>query len=237
MAKKSKNPSLNKLRQKLTELNLHSEFMSVLARKYNLSDPNATGNLITDNKNHVKHPVGRILPESIGADKSLFENNESQGENEKINNLEIFQTKSLDSNAPEKDESSLDTNLSDFDSSLDFSLQDKDTKRADLGNLSPTSSKEKSALDTQGSQSSATTLHPGHNNQVYLDSQSLPDRVPDDASLMESGTRAICTKFELDPEKLKLELREVFQNLSQLITILAPGFTNIYYLSILLEKL
>ena len=151
LANKSKNPSLNKLRQKLTELNLHSEFMSVLARKYNLSDPNATGNLITDNKNLVKHPVGRILPESIGASKSLFENNESQGENEKINNLEIFQTKSLDSNAPEKDESSLDTNLSDFDSSLDLSLQDNNNKRTDLDNFSPTSSKERSELETKGS--------------------------------------------------------------------------------------
>ena len=51
-----------------------------MARKYNLTDPNTTGNLIKGNTNPVKNPVGRILPESIGADKSLFENNESQGE-------------------------------------------------------------------------------------------------------------------------------------------------------------
>ena len=75
LANKSKNPSLNKLRQKLSELNLHSEFMSVLARKYNLTDPNATGNLVKGNKTPLKNNVGHILPESIGADKSLFEDN------------------------------------------------------------------------------------------------------------------------------------------------------------------
>ena len=42
LATKSKNPSLNKLRQKLTELDLHTEFMAVLARKYNLQNPNST---------------------------------------------------------------------------------------------------------------------------------------------------------------------------------------------------
>ena len=78
LATKSKNPSLNKLRKKLTELNLHSEFMSILARKYNLVDKNLTGDLITDNTNIKKHPVGKIIPETIGSDKNLFENNQTQ---------------------------------------------------------------------------------------------------------------------------------------------------------------
>ena len=39
---KLKNPSLNKLSKKLTKLNMHSELMKVLARKYGLSDPRDT---------------------------------------------------------------------------------------------------------------------------------------------------------------------------------------------------
>ena len=117
-----------------------------------------------------------------------------RGSVKKINNLEIFQTKSLDSNAPKKDESSLDTNLANIDSSLDLSLQNKNTKRTDLGKLSPTSSKDKSALDTQGYQSSATTLHPGQDNQEYPDSQSVSGRMPDNTSFMESGTEENRTK-------------------------------------------
>ena len=52
--------------------------MSILARKYNLVDKNLTGDLITDNTNIKKHPVGKIIPETIGSDKNLFENNQTQ---------------------------------------------------------------------------------------------------------------------------------------------------------------
>ena len=43
LSTKLKNPSLNKLRQKLSKLGLHKEFMSVLSRKYGLKDPIVMG--------------------------------------------------------------------------------------------------------------------------------------------------------------------------------------------------
>ena len=174
--------------------------MSILARKYNLVDPNATGKLITDDTNIKKHPVGHILPESIGSDKSLFENNQSQGEN----NLEIFQTKSLDSTAHEKDDSSLNPNLANIDSSLDLSMQDKNIQIADLEKFSPTLSTDQSVIETQGHHNSATTLHPVQDHQKFSGSQSVTGGMPLDTSLIEAGTVAICKKIELNPEKFKM---------------------------------
>ena len=114
----------------------------------------------------------------------MFENNQSQGEN-KINNLEIFRTKSLDSTAQEKDDSSLNPNLTNIESSLDLSVQDKIIQRADLDIFSPTLSTDQSA----------TTIHPVQDSQKVSDSQSVTSRRPLDTSLIEAGTVAICKKF------------------------------------------
>ena len=171
--------------------------------------------------------MGRILPESIGADKSLFEDKPDLGENENLNNSGIFQTQSINSSAERDDHSSLNINLAQIESSLDIGLQDNDTKITDIDDLSPTSFKINSVLDTTSFQSSADTL-PVQDSQAVPDSHSVSDSQLVDVSLTESGTEAICTKFGLDPKKLQVELKEVFSNLSQLIKILAPGFTNIY---------
>ena len=73
LATKSKNPSLNKLRQKLTELDLHTEFMAVLARKYNLQNPNSTEKIENGHKIPLNEEIGHILPETVGSSESLFE--------------------------------------------------------------------------------------------------------------------------------------------------------------------
>ena len=96
-----------------------------------------------------------------------------------------------------------------------------------MEDLSPTSSKQSFVQDTQSHQSSATT-QPVQDSQRVPDGPSISEGQLVDTSLMESGTEAISTKFGLDPKKLQEELKEVFQNLSQLIKMLAPGFTNIY---------
>ena len=196
--------------------------MLVLARKYTLTDPNVTVNLVKGNKTPLKNNVGHILPESIGADKSLFEYKPDLGENEDLNNSGIFHTQSLNSNTQEDDHSSLNINLAQIKSdylSLDMSLQDNNYNK--MEKISPTSFQPNSVPDTTILQSSAHTL-------PVPDSQSVPDSQLVDVSGTESGTEAICTKFGLDPMKLQVELKEVFSNLSQLIKILAPGFTNIY---------
>ena len=46
--------------------------------------------------------------------------------------------KSLDSTAHKKDESSLDPNLTNIDSSLDLGLQDKNIQITDVDNFQPT---------------------------------------------------------------------------------------------------
>ena len=97
-----------------------------------------------------------------------------------------------------------------------------------MDNFQPTLSKDQSVTETRGQHGPATTLHPVQDQQEYSDSQSVTGGMPLDTSLIEAGTVAICKKFELNPEKLENELRDVFQNLSPLIKLLAPGFQNIF---------
>ena len=43
---------------------------------------------------------------------------------------------------------------------------------------------------------------------------------------MVASEAAICTKYRLDPIKLRKELEDLFCNISQIINILAPNFQN-----------
>ena len=72
LATKTKNASLNKLRQKLTELNLHEEFIAVLARKYNLKNPNNDASEMC-HKLPDDDKIGHMLPETVGSENNLFE--------------------------------------------------------------------------------------------------------------------------------------------------------------------
>ena len=48
-------------------MDLHEEFISVLARKYGLKNPNCEDSANSSDK------VGHILPETVGADNDIFE--------------------------------------------------------------------------------------------------------------------------------------------------------------------
>ena len=96
-----------------------------------------------------------------------------------------------------------------------------------MDNFQPTLSKDQSVTETQGHQVPATTLHLVPYQKEHSNSQSVTGGMPLDASLIEAGTEAICKKLNLNLEKLKNELRVVFQNLSPLMKLLAPGFQNI----------
>lgn len=124
--------------------------MSVLARKYNLTNPNVTGNLEKVNKTPLKKDVGRILPESVGADKSLFEDTPVIGEQEH-SNAEILNTQSPNRDAQLDDHSSLNIHLTKLDSdhpSLDMSMLDNDYNTTDQDENSPTSFQSQSVPDT-----------------------------------------------------------------------------------------
>ena len=67
LSTKLKNPSLNKLRQKLSELGMHKQFMSVLSRKYGLKDPNfSTAGTETETL------VSERLPDTYGAKNEYY---------------------------------------------------------------------------------------------------------------------------------------------------------------------
>ena len=69
LSTKLKNPSLNKLRQKLSELGMHKQFMSVLSRKYRLRDPNFS----TTETDETENLVSKRLPETYGAKNEIFD--------------------------------------------------------------------------------------------------------------------------------------------------------------------
>ena len=198
-----------------------------------------------------KHPVGRILPESIGADKNLFENNQTQGENKK-EDLNFFHTKCGEGDTS-KDESSLNPKLN-IDSNLNLEAQEIFSEMTDMENNHPTVS-QKQAVTRESLQVPAPSLHlvpdqkeysispsdgvaQAHTIHAtsldsvqdrieYSDSQSVTDTIPSGTHLTKAGTADICKKFKLDPEKLNNELKDVFQNVSPLINLLAPKYKNI----------
>ena len=69
LSTKLKNPSLNKLRQNISE-GLHKEFMAVLSRKYGLQDPNCVS---TETNTETKTLESARLPKKYGEKEKIFE--------------------------------------------------------------------------------------------------------------------------------------------------------------------
>ena len=65
-------------------------------------------------------------------------------------------------------------------------------------------------LTDQSVTKTATTLQLIPNRKEHSYSQSVTGGITLDASLIEAGSAAICKKFNLNPEKLENELRDVF---------------------------
>ena len=128
--------------------------MSILARKYNLKDPNPTGDLVLDNTNIKKHPVGTIIPETIGSDRNLFENNQTLT-NTKENSINCFQTKYGGGEKANTDPS-LNCNVN-IDSSLNQEGQEQKPALTNIERIQPTLS-QKQVLSRENLQIHAPSL-------------------------------------------------------------------------------
>ena len=228
--------------------------------------------------------MGTIIPETIGSDKNLFENNQTLT-NIKEDPINCFQTKYGEVEKTNTD-SSLNENVN-IESSLNLEGQVQHPTLTKIKDNQPTFSN-KQVLSKENLQIHAPSLqhvpdrkkyypHPSEGvtqeNTSSLDSvkdgptsdpslDPVPDRkqylanppggvaythtiqatsldfVQDrmeysnsqsvaDTHWATTRTDDICKKFNLYPEKLKTELKDVFQNVSPLIKLLAPKYKNI----------
>ena len=128
--------------------------MSVLARKYNLSNPNSIGNLENGHETPLKKDIGLILPETVGSIDSLFEQKlpmSGELENKSLDGTQKQQTYTQDNDAQiHSNDSSLDIHFNSLDvrpPSLNMSTIDTINDTANQDGTLLTSFQNDSVLD------------------------------------------------------------------------------------------
>ena len=225
----------------MTELNLHKEFMAVLARKYNLKNPNSNDSSEIGHNLPLNEKIGHMLPETVGSTNSLFEQSlpisgaaeaesladcQEQQVQMQVNVAQIHsddQAQSLDMYAQ-----SLDMGTGGANNIL-TSSQDGTIITSVQNSFVPDNSVQDSSVPGNSVRASSVLDNSVQEQSVTNSSRAvqLGNQIQDISGVdIAASEAAICKQFGLDPTKLRGELEDLFTNISQIINILAPNFQN-----------